>query len=100
MTVLVDTSVWSLALRRRSKAPSSSETAELAKLIGEGRASIIGPIRQELLSGVKDSVQFGLLRDRLRAFQDLKLDLEDYGIGPKLFDSLLSALMPLGECRS
>lgn len=78
MTVLVDTSVWSLALRRRSKAPSSSETAELAKLIGEGRASIIGPIRQELLSGVKDSVQFGLLRDRLRAFQDLKLDLEDY----------------------
>lgn len=78
MTVLVDTSVWSLALRRRSRTPSTSAAEELATLIGEGRARIIGPIRQELLSGVRESIQFDLLRDRLRAFPDLELDLEDY----------------------
>jgi predicted nucleic acid-binding protein len=78
MTVLVDTSVWSQALRRSPKARSPSATTQLATLIGEGRASIIGPIRQELLSGVKDVAQFGLLRDRLRAFEDLELDSGDY----------------------
>ena len=50
MKVLVDTSVWSLALRRRN---SSEEPAveQLRWLIDQGRVAMIGPIRQELLSG-------------------------------------------------
>ena len=76
MTVLVDTSVWSLALRR--KAANQPEAAELAELIREGRAALIGPIRQELLSGVRTEQQYRLLRDRLRAFPDLSLNSADY----------------------
>ena len=84
MNVLVDTSVWSLALRRNppSRAP---EVAELVELIREQRVEIIGPIRQEVLSGVRSRAQFRLLRDRLRAFPDLLLSHEDYEQAAEFF---------------
>nr|MDP9176778.1 PIN domain-containing protein [Gemmatimonadota bacterium] len=77
MRVLVDTSVWSLALRRVRPAPSLI-VQELAELIQEGRVVVIGPIRQELLSGLKGNQQFQVLRDHLRAFPDLKLATADF----------------------
>lgn len=77
MSVLVDTSVWSLAFRRGG-APTSDAVAVLKALISEGRACMIGAIRQELLSGIREAAQFEKLRDRLRAFPDLDLDASDY----------------------
>ena len=77
MNVLVDTSVWSLALRRASQS-KQPDAEELAELIREGRVVIIGPIRQELLSGVRDVKQFATLREQLRAFPDLALETEDF----------------------
>lgn len=77
MKVLVDTSVWSLALRR-SATPGNAETAELTELVREGRVAMIGAIRQELLSGVRAPEQYRKLRDRLRAFPDETLDEADY----------------------
>ena len=44
----------------------------------EGRTVIIGPIRQELLSGIKGNQQFQTLRDHLRAFPDLELETADF----------------------
>jgi predicted nucleic acid-binding protein len=77
VNVLVDTSVWSRALRRAQ--PHSDEVAgELTKLIQEGRAVIIGPVRQELLSGIANPAQFNLLRNNLRAFPDLPITTPDY----------------------
>ena len=77
MNVLVDTSVWSLALHRAHPA-QDGHARELAELVSEGRASLIGPIRQELLSGVRAPAQFKTLREHLRPFPDLALDAEDY----------------------
>jgi predicted nucleic acid-binding protein len=77
MNVLVDTSVWSLSLRRAKRA-SDTASKELADLIREGRVVMMGPIRQELLSGIKVKAQFELLREHLRAFSDLPLELADY----------------------
>lgn len=77
MNVLVDTSVWSLALRRASQ-PAHLYAEELAELVREGRVVMIGAIRQELLSGVRDTKQFAALRDHLRAFPDLPLETEDF----------------------
>ncbi|MGH9579323.1 MAG: hypothetical protein ACRD3R_17935, partial [Terriglobales bacterium] len=77
MTVLVDTPVWSLALRR-ARAPGGVIQRELTRLIEEGHAAIVGPIRQELLSGVKERVQFERLRQQLSAFPDLPLGTADY----------------------
>ena len=76
MKVLVDTSVWSLALRRRS--PTHPAVDELRRLIVAGRAAIIGPIRQEILSGITDAGAFERLRDRLGAFPDEPLTTSDY----------------------
>jgi len=77
VNILVDTSVWSLSLRR-AKRVDDTASKELAELIREGRVVMIGPIRQELLSGIKIKSQFELLRDHLRAFPDLALDAVDY----------------------
>ncbi|MBI4220371.1 MAG: PIN domain-containing protein [Chloroflexi bacterium] len=81
MNVLVDTPIWSLLLRRRPEVLSPREAVarhELAELIREGRVVLIGPIRQEILSGISDNRQFGRLRERLRAFEDAQLQVEDY----------------------
>ena len=78
MKVLVDTAVWSLALRRRGRLENDPTRSELTSLVEDGRVAIIGPIRQELLSGLKDRVQFERLRDHLRAFSDTPISLEDY----------------------
>lgn len=52
MNVLVDTSVWSLVLRRTGDV-DHPEAAELRALIADLAVRIIGPIRQEILSGIK-----------------------------------------------
>ena len=71
MNVLVDTSVWSLALRRKPEDLGSAEkaiVAELRELIREGRARSFGLVRQELLSGIKTGEQFDKLKNVLRSF--------------------------------
>ena len=85
MRVLIDTSVWSLALRRARAVPSPI-VDELAELVREGRTAIIGPIRQELLSGVKGPRQFQTVRHHLRAFPDLELDGVDFEEAAHWFD--------------
>lgn len=77
MRVLIDTSVWSMALRRAGPSPAPI-VRELAELVREGRTVIMGPIRQELLSGLKGNRQFQTLRDHLRAFPDLELETADF----------------------
>ena len=76
MKVLVDTSVWSLALRRR--APGHSAVEELRRLVSSGRAAIVGPVRQELLCGIRDQAAFERLRDHLRPFPDEPITTADY----------------------
>ena len=86
MNVLVDTSIWSLALRRKAHDlnPAKRATvAELTNLIQEGRARIIGLIRQELLSGIKTSSQYEKLRAVLRSFPDEPIGTADYEAAAK-----------------
>lgn len=71
MNVLVDTSVWSLALRR--KRAVSPEAGELGHLVRESRVEIIGPIRQEILSGIHQRAQFEVLQAKLADFPDIPL---------------------------
>lgn len=81
MNVLVDTSVWSLALRRKKESLTTNErllVTELSELIREGRARVIGLVRQELLSGIKTSEQYEKLRLYLRSFPDEVVDTSDH----------------------
>ena len=85
MKVLVDTSVWSLALRRNP--PSDGpEVSELIELIREARVQMIGPVRQEILSGIKGQTMFRKLRDHLRPFPDLELTARDYETAAEFFN--------------
>ncbi len=77
MKVLVDTCVWSMALRR-SDASNGPEASELMELVKELRVQLIGPVRQEILSGIKSTEQFTKLRDHLRPFPDLELTTRDF----------------------
>ena len=85
MRVLVDTSIWSLALRRGT--PKEHELVrELYDLIQDVRAQIIGPIRQEILSGIKSQKQFETLKSYLSAFPDLPLETSDYEKAAEFFN--------------
>jgi len=75
MKVLVDTLVWSLALRRKEL----SETAiKLTDLIFSSAVIMIGPVRQEVLSGISDKNSFLKLKAKLEAFDDFYIDTKDY----------------------
>jgi predicted nucleic acid-binding protein len=79
MTVLVDTPVWSLAYRRkRVIGEQVAVVEELKRLISNGSAVMIGPVRQELLSSIRNPRTHELLRVTLRAFDDLDLVTEDF----------------------
>lgn len=84
MEVLIDTNIWSEGMRR-SGDPRIRQ--ELESLIQEKRAFIIGSIRQEVLSGIKEEAQYILLRDVFRAFKDLELLREDYELAAEFFNT-------------
>jgi predicted nucleic acid-binding protein len=85
MKVLVDTSVWSLALRRGIQSTSGA-AQELRSLIADRRVEMIGPIRQEILSGIREENQFKELEMRLSAFPDLPITTEDYVMAARFFN--------------
>jgi predicted nucleic acid-binding protein len=75
--VLVDTCVWSLALR--SRAPKEAVVAEqISQLIDDNQVRIIGQIRQELLSGYTDKSSFERLRKKLIYFPNEPIFDADY----------------------
>lgn len=77
----MDTPIWSLALRRHRAALNIHEkglVAAWSELVQTGCIGLIGPVRQELLSGVRHSSDFEHLRDRLCAFDDIPLVTADY----------------------
>ena len=88
MRVLVDTTIWSLALRRRNpKQPESVLIDELSELVQELRAVLIGPVRQEVLSGIPDTKDFDVVRQHLDAFDDLAIVSEDYVEAARMFNA-------------
>lgn len=91
MKVLVDTTVWSIAFRRRREQAPSPQTIELAELIRDGRAHLIGPIRQEILSGIKTRQQFETLRERLRAFPDVPIGTDDFEMAAEISNKCRTA---------
>ena len=108
MSVLIDTPIWSLALRRPSARLDAQElrrVEEWKRLVLDGRARIAGVIRQEVLSGIRDSRDFERLRERLAPFDDVRAESTDHetaasyfnacrakGVAASSFDALICAL--------
>lgn len=85
MKVVVDTSVWSQALRRTRG--DETMIATLRDLISDGRVAMLGCIRQELLSGIPLMDRFRSLRTRLRAFPDEVMQMGDYELAAEFFNT-------------
>ena len=79
--ILFDTTIWSLALRRRREDLSLSEAA-MCRVLEEaahgGRAQLLGIVRLEVLNGIRDRAQYERLRSYLGAFDDIPLSIRDY----------------------
>jgi predicted nucleic acid-binding protein len=88
--VLVDSCAWSLLLRRKTSATLNNDEqftlSSLTEAIRDGRVAIIGPVRQEVLSGIRDSAQFEKLRNSLELFPDEHLEATDYEEAARLFN--------------
>jgi hypothetical protein len=88
--MLVDTCVWSLALRRQDQARISADEkqilAQLREAIEDRRAAIVGPIRQEILSGLRDQSQFRKIEGLLEPFRDEEIKAADYVDAARLFN--------------
>jgi len=88
MSVLVDTPIWSLALRKtKTKSVSEIEViSKLAELIEQSLTRMIGPIRQEILSGISSPAAFTLLREKLEAWNDIVIDSSDYTRAAEMYN--------------
>jgi len=90
MKVLADTCVWSLSLRRKNKTALPDDKQRcidlLTDAIKDGRVVIIGPIRQEILSGIKEPSQYDRIRVALSAFQDEQITTKNYEDAARLFN--------------
>jgi predicted nucleic acid-binding protein len=76
MKILVDTCVWTEFLRR-NRVKTDPLAAELERLIRADLVEMLGPIRQELLSGAQPQERFAQLKAYLRFYPNVPLDEED-----------------------
>ena len=83
MKVLVDTSVWSLALRHKDE---SDTVKKLTDLILSSLVVMIGPVRQELLSGISNGATFDRLKATLDAFDDFPITTHDYVTAARFYN--------------
>lgn len=89
MKILVDTCIWSTVLRHKNKIDNHYASV-LKDLILEGRANLIGPIRQELLSGLSSKQQFKKLKKALAPFPNLVISSEEYSRAAEMYNIIRS----------
>jgi len=78
MKLLVDTSIWSLALRRKPHI-FNKEALILKNFIEQGEdIYLVGIILQEILQGIKNPKDFLQLKEYLEAFPLVELTRDDY----------------------
>jgi hypothetical protein len=77
LKVLVDTPIWSYALRSKNHA-YQTEIDALTALIRDQSALIIGPIRQEILSGYSQMRKYRIIKEKLSYFANTPILDADY----------------------
>ncbi len=106
--VLIDTSVWILALR---KPPAPAIRGEVARLLAENRVAISPMIRLELLGGTRSASEFERLKSRLSALHEIPADEANWELATRLSfelrrqgrvvpytDVLIAAAAIVGRC--
>ena len=82
--VIVDSDVWSEAFR--SKGRESRSVKQLRQLIEEESVLIIGPIRQEVLSGIREPERYAKIRELIRSFPSQRVEEPVYELAASFFN--------------
>jgi len=82
--VIVDSDVWSEALR--SKREESKSVIALRKLIEEEAVIMIGPIRQEVLSGIRELERYEKIKEIMRSFPSRKIEESLFEMAASFFN--------------
>jgi predicted nucleic acid-binding protein len=78
MKILVDTSIWSLALRRQSVVVNPEAIVVKTLIEQEEDIYLLGIILQEVLQGIKNPKDSHVLKDYFEAFPLIELTRENY----------------------
>jgi predicted nucleic acid-binding protein len=96
MTILVDTSVWSLALRRDAP-PNTPEVSALHSILATGQGVVTtGIVLQELLQGFSGPREREQIIDRFSAIPLLRPDRQDHIAAAELRNTCRRAGVQLG----
>ena len=88
--ILVDTTVWSKAFRRKKIAFEEQRTIqELWNILDKEEEILVGPVRQELLSGISNKDVFDDLRVKLNGFNNYEVQLADHDLAAEYFNICL-----------
>ena len=99
MSALIDTSVWSLALRRRRRDLNPTELKiyyEWERLVLDGEAILIGPIRQETVSGIASQREAQIVKQRLAVVEELPLPSDLFLLAADFFNACRTAGVAAG----
>jgi predicted nucleic acid-binding protein len=79
--IIVDTTVWSKAYRRK-KIPAEEQNIvnTLYSILDTEQEVLIGPVRQELLSGISNKDIYNNLRIKLNGFNNYMVQLADHDL--------------------
>lgn len=98
MNVVIDTSVWSLCLRRRKVDQGDPHVATFRHCIEEGHGLVlVGPILQELLSGLRSKRQFSSLLAVLRPVPITPVDRATYVLAAEMSNACRSEGIQAGS---
>lgn len=73
---MVDTNIWSEVFRKTK--PNVIVREVLIELIVNRLVLVCGPVRQELLSGIKESRIFENIKKSMRSFDDIEITTADF----------------------
>ena len=88
---IVDTTIWSKAYRRR-KIPDEDEgiLKKLRYVLDMEEEIILGPVRQELLSGIADKNVYNDLLIKLNGFNNYEVQVADHDLAAEYFNICLT----------
>jgi predicted nucleic acid-binding protein len=86
--VLVDSDVWSEAFRKKGKGGVYID--RLRELIDLDEVVMIGPIRQEILSGIREKKKFEEIRELLKAFPSQPIEDSVHELAAAFFSTCRS----------
>jgi len=89
--ILIDTTIWSKAYRRKKIADEDLQTVkELYDILDFEEELLIGPVRQELLSGISNVIVFRELMNKLDGFNNYQVQLTDHDLAAEYYNICLN----------